>query len=211
MKLTKHNKAYAWAWIWFLAVAAGSGWLYIELTALAVPAMHKIPWLSYLIQAKAASWAGWLVYIVAGVLFCWRVVKVVAMQGSPFPFGININWGKMDEGNKPVRAHCPFIGNEHADVGNQDQEEFWYGAVFRTHPNSDKLMRARLQYLAVAFFGGWTLNVMESRIGFFRRTHEERAKQFRDQAHQLNHPGMGKFEKDLLSKLGRIEAQLKRP
>ena len=77
--------------------------------------------------------------------------------------------------------YSPFvveIGDDDVYRGNYDGQ-FWYGAVFRAHPSSDKLMRSRLEFLAMALPFGWTLSVHESRLFLQQTGHESRARRYR--------------------------------
>ena len=209
--MKKYKLAFAWAWIWFLAVGTGSACLYLELTEISALALAEVHWFSVLMQAKATSWAGWLLYWAAGVLFCWRFVKVLALQGSPLPFGMDVRWVAADAATKPMWAYGSCVGN--FDVFGTTGDSpfyFWFGAVFRKHPNSDKLMRARLQFLTLAIWLGRNLSIVESRLGIHSHTHRRRAELFREHFDGLNSPKMSGFEKDSLKKLDGIKGAIKR-
>ena len=64
-------------------------------------------------------------------------------------------------------------------TGSGYKGHFWYGAVFRAHASSDKLMRSRLELLILALPFEYTLQVQESRIFFRKDGHESRAKKYR--------------------------------
>ena len=58
--------------------------------------------------------------------------------------------------------------------------KFYYGAVFRAHPNSDKLMRSRLELLVLFIpLLDLTLIVQESRVYIRKWNHESRVKIYR--------------------------------
>ncbi|MCY3817356.1 MAG: hypothetical protein OXG59_13825 [Gammaproteobacteria bacterium] len=209
--MKKHVLAFAWAWFWFLIVGAGSMYFCLELTDVAASALAGVHWLSAFTQAKATSWAGWLLYWVGGGLFCWRFVKVLALQGSPFSFGMYVSWTSVDAATQPMRAYGSCIGDFNVFGTREDSPfHFLFGAVFRRHPKSDKLMRARLQFLTLAIWPGWSLQIVESRAGFFRQTHRARAECFRQHFDGLNNQKMSQFEKDALTRLNDIKSVITR-
>ena len=204
-----YKLAFAWAWIWFLAVGAGSVCLYMELTAMAAKALVGVYWLVSLLEARATSWAGWLLYWVAGTLFCWRFVKVLALQGSPLSFGMDVRWVSADSADDAIWGYGSCVGDFDVFGTSGDQPFcFFFGVVFRKHPNSDKLMRARLQFLTLAIWPGWTLNIIESRWGVYRHTPRKRAEQFREHFDGLN-SSKSPFEKDSLKELKGIKDAVK--
>ncbi|MDE0678968.1 MAG: hypothetical protein OXI11_01970 [Gammaproteobacteria bacterium] len=162
-------------------------------------------------HAKATSWAGWLLYWVAGVLFCWRFVKVLALQGSPLSWGMDVRWTSADAATRPMWAYSSCIG-EFDVFGTSEASPFCFlfGVVFRKHPNSDKLVRARLQFLTLAIWPGWSLQIIESRAGFVRHTPRKRAEYFRQHFDELNTQKMGQFEKDVLRQLNDIKGAIAR-
>lgn len=205
-----HKLAFAWAWIWFLAVGAGSVCLYMELVSLAATALAEVHWFPALMQAKTTSWAGWLLYWVAGTLFSWRFVKVLALQGSPLSFGMDVRWVAADAAGAPMWAYGSCVGEFDVYGTSGDKPfNFWFGVVFRKHPNSDKLMRARLQFLTLAIWPDRTLNIIESRWGVNRHTHRKRAELFRQHFDGLN-SSKSPFEKDSLKELKGIKDAIKR-
>lgn len=106
-------------------------------------------------------------------------------------------------------AYCSHIGD--VDLLGKSGDSpfyFWFGAVFRKHPGSDKLMRGRLQYLTLAIWPGWTFRIMESRMRFLRATHWERAQGFREHFFQLSSQGMSQFEIDALRGLNDIKGAI---
>ena len=209
--MKKYKLAFAWAWVWFLIVGAGSMYFYLELTDVAASAVAGVHWISAFTQAKATSWAGWLLYWVAGGLFCWRFVKVLALQGSPLSWGMEIKWISADAATRPMWAYGSCIGEFDVFGTSGDSPfHFWFGAVFRKHPNSDKLMRARLQFLTLAIWPGWTLQIIESRAGLFRHTHRKRAERFRQHFDGLNTQKTSQFEKDALRRLNDIKGAITR-
>lgn len=209
--MKNYKLAYAWAWVWFLIVGAGSMYFYLELTNIATSALAGVHWLSALMQAKATSWAGWFLYWIAGTLFCWRFVKVLALQGAPLRWGMRVNWGADDAAVRPMSAHCSYVGefDLHGTRGDSPFY-FWFGAVFRKHRSSDKLMRARLQFLTLAIWPGWTLEITESRMRLARATHRERAEGFRQHFFQISSQSMSQFEKDAVRRLNDIKGVIAR-
>ena len=94
-----------------------------------------------------------------------------------------------------------------AAIGNWDvyggtyTGKFWYGAVFRAHPTSDKLMRSRVELVLLALPCDLTLGIHESRLFFKRTGHEGRATQFRtfadNYARKTESMPAGRFRKSL--------------
>ena len=89
-------------------------------------------------------------------LFWWRVVKVFVLLGSPVSFGMKIVHGTR-MGRNITHVH---IGT----TKKKEQRDVLYGAIFRAHPNSDKLMRHRLEFLLLTLPVNRCLVVQESRI-----------------------------------------------
>ena len=119
---------------------------------------------------------------VAGVLFWWRAVKVLVLHGSPFPFWMEVSSGRQDNNGTGGRlATLVHIGDDNTGVLHHG--DFWFGAVFRAHPASDKIMRSRLALLiaAIPLFRR-SLVVEESRVFLLKHTHEDRAEYFRSRS-----------------------------
>ena len=67
--------------------------------------------------------------VFAGILFWWRVVKVVVLHGSPIPWGLTLASGRESGGVSGRLGHMASI---------EDGGETWFGAVMWT-PASPKL------------------------------------------------------------------------
>lgn len=107
--------------------------------------------------------------VVVGVLFCWRVVKIVVLHGSPIPWGLKLSSGRENGGVSGRRVHIASI-----DHGNK----LWFGVVLRAHPSSDKLARTRLECLVIALPFGRGLMVIESRIHWIGQAEEDKRYQY---------------------------------
>ena len=112
--------------------------------------------------------------VVGGLLIWWRFVKVLAMQGSPFSWFVEMADGAEGPKQTGRKASMVFIGDTGIPI-KEYKGEFWFGAVFRPHPRSDKLMRSRLELLLVYLCFGWTLVILDSRFSVYRMSHKNRA------------------------------------
>ena len=200
--------AYVWFWIWLLLVTAGSIWIYLQIAGTIwtlIPGMAELA--SVEKKGTVRDWLEPVVLGLAGLLYWWRVVKVVVLQGSPFAFGMQVAPGRHDDGRRGRPATYSFIGD--IDVYSSPYTgNFWFGAVFRAHPGSDKLMRSRLELLVVALPCSLTLTVHESRVFVSRGSHEDRARRFRhvsdNYASKVERMSSDRFQKELAAAVGRI-------
>ena len=139
----------------------------------ALPGETAAPWLD------VAPWLEQIVLYVAGILIWWRATKVMVLHGAPLSLGMKIASGRQDEGKTGRLATLVHIGDNDVYGDNYDGK-FYYGAVFRAHPNSDKLMRSRVELLVLYIpILGLTLSAHESRIFIRKRGHQSRGKLFR--------------------------------
>ena len=170
----KRLMSYAWMWLWFLLITAGSIYSFLALSSLAGALLSDVPWLSDAPKKISGSSAGMVLFLVALGVFWWRIVKVMVLLGSPLPFGIEVSWGRQDSGVRGRIAHLVHIGDH--DVNRHSYRgKFWYGAVFRAHPRSDKLLRTRLEHLVLALPFGRVLMVGEGRFMLAKKSHKDRA------------------------------------
>ena len=186
MELSDDNKsrlAYGWQWLWFAMVGSASLWCYVQLVELISVVVWKLPALSAFGDATDEVVLTAL-KMLAGALFCWRVVKVVVLHGSPIPWGLTLSSGRENGGVSGRRVHFASI---------EGVSKIWFGAVMRAHPASDKLMRTRLEFLIVALPFGWGLMVSESRILWISKSEE-------DKRHQYFRRFAGKYKKPSESK-----------
>ena len=109
-----------------------------------------------------------LIFIISMSLVWWRVIKVFVLLGVPFRLGILTRFNNDDETRNRLRQ-CMFIGKF-----NQSNPLVLYAAAFRLHPNSDKLVRTRLENLLFAVSPKYVVSLYESRITIVRRTHAQR-------------------------------------
>ena len=120
-----------------------------------------------------AAWPGHLFALVAGILFWWRVIKVVVLHGSPLPWGLTIVHGRSKR-DSAIGAYT-YIGDIEPETVQAGQGFLLFSAMFRNHPNSSKLMRSRLNALMVTLPLDLTMFVIESKIRFRVFSHRHRA------------------------------------
>ena len=212
-KKTRARLAYAWAWVWFAMVTAGSIYVFVEALDLVQALFADLPTLSSALKTRAESWIGVTLKSVAGVLLWWRITKVVVLQGAPFPFLMEIGQGRQDAGESGRVTTFAHIGD--MNVFREDYDgEFWLGAVFRAHPNSDKLVRNRLQLLIFWVPGSRSFLITESRFFLLKTTHRQRGKLFRRDADQYvrtkGHVSPNEFRKDVVKGIKGISKNLQR-
>ena len=164
----KSRLAYGWQWLWFAMVGSASLWCYVQLVELISVVVWKLPAMSAFGDATDEVVLTAL-KVLAGALFCWRVVKVVVLHGSPIPWGLTLSSGRENGGVSGRRVHFASI---------EGVSKIWFGAVMRAHPASDKLMRTRLEFLIVALPFGRGLMVSESRILWISKSKEEQRLQY---------------------------------
>ena len=173
-------KDYVIFWIWFMAVTIGFGLLYCEardfLPELLASLFSPNTVLSVI---ENHSPLGLVLQVVFVPLVWWRFVKVLVFCGSPFPFGMECSSERSGAGGRFV--YRMNIGDlDVCEKPNGYKGCFWYGAVFRTHSSSDKLMRSRLEFLILYLpVLKRTLVVHESRLFLRKETHEYRAGMYR--------------------------------
>ena len=172
---------YGWLWIWLLLVSAISVFVFKEAFGIAVIALADVPGLSNAMDAKAASWLASFLVILGGLLFWWRMVKVLVFHGAPFTFGMQVVDGRQNSGTGGRRATMVFVGDYDAYSQSYDSV-FLLGVVFRAHPSSDKLMRSRMELLIAALPFEHSLVIAESRLWVFKEAHGERAIHYRKHA-----------------------------
>lgn len=147
--------AYGWLWCWLAIVASTAGWFYGEFVDLIGTVVVGMPAFSSVVNATIEPGIANVLKVTGGVLFCWRVVKVVVLHGSPIPWGVQLSSGRANGGVSGRLVHM-------ASIENGGKMRF--GVVMRAHPASDKLARTRLELLILALPFGWGLMVSESRI-----------------------------------------------
>lgn len=167
--------SYAWMWVRLLLITAGAIYSFLALSSLAAALLSDVPWLSDAPKKISGSSVGMVLFVVALGVFWWRIVKVTVLLGSPFPFGMRASWGRQDSGVRGRITHLVHIG-DYDVYRNPYRGKFWYGAVFRAHPRSDKLLRTRLEHLVLALPFGRVFMVGEGRFMIARKSHEDRAK-----------------------------------
>ena len=155
----KGRLAYGWLWIWFGLVAFLSALVYIKFLDIASVSMASLPVFAAALTAAEGSVLSTLLKGTAGLLFCWRTVKVVVLHGSPFPFGLLLTTGRENNGSSGRPVHL---------VRVEQGVMLWFGAVLRAHPSSDKLVRSRLELLVLSMPFQTALVVQESRLRMIR-------------------------------------------
>lgn len=189
MQFTKYEGIYIVFLIRLAAVSAAAGWLIHEglavgsLVAAAI-ADTGIQWMVSFLAEAEKSRIDVVLAIIGGVLVWWRVVKVFVIHGFPITLGVATSDGKENGGDSGRFVTISHIGD--IDIYKSDgsfdtdyEGPFWYGAVFRAHPRSDKMVRTRLEYLVMGFPFGVTISVHESRWFLRIHDHSERAERFR--------------------------------
>lgn len=166
--VAKGRLAYGWQWLWLAMVASASAWCYLELVELISSVVWGLPALSSL-EGATDDVVVTVVKAVTGVLFCWRVVKVAVLHGSPIPWGMELSSGRENGGVSGRPVHMASI----AGGGKA-----WFGVVMRAHAASDKLMRTRLEFLMVALPFGRGLMVSESRVYWISRAEQDKRHQY---------------------------------
>lgn len=169
---------FAAVWVRLLVVSVVVWLLYAELGGLLWHTILGLPWMDRAGRELEGSWLATFLLVIGGVLVWWRVVKVFVLHGAPLPFGMTLSSGRENEGRSGRLVTRAYIGDHDVYRGSYDGK-FWYGAVFRAHPGSDKLMRSRLELLVLALPFGWSLSVQESRLFVHKADHKSRAKQYR--------------------------------
>ena len=128
------------------------------------------------------------------VLVWWRVCKVVVFLGSPFLCGMSMGTLKETYSGKSTRPITRITigkyktGPVKSDSDKMEEIEkevksvvaFWYGAFFKSHESSDKLIRSRLLYVVIAcpIAFNWAIIVNQSRFKIRKLGHKGRAKTF---------------------------------
>ena len=171
--------AYTCFWIWLALVSTRTLFLFNEIAGWAGLIINNVFGLPILIEDPPAPWLATTAMYVAGTLLWWRVTKVMVLHGAPLSLGMEVIPRRQDEGKTGRLATLVHIGD--FDVhGKNYGGKFYYGAVFRAHPNSDKLMRSRLEMLVLFIpMLGWTLSVHESRLFIRKHDHQTRGKIYR--------------------------------
>ena len=170
---------YTMFWSWALVVTAGVWYAYDAVLQALPDLLARLLRIDHIVSNADADADIWRV--LQGILFVllwWRAVKVFVLHGSPFHIGVTISEGREDNGRTGRKVHRIWIGDTNV-YGSGYEGRFWYGAVFRAHSSSDKLMRSRLELLILALPFEYTLHVQESRIFFGKDGHETRAKKYR--------------------------------
>ena len=176
---TKARLACGWMWSWFVLVTLATLYVYCEAFDLLVALVPDTSSLANAMKTKAEHWIGVALKWVGWSLFWWRAVKVLVLHGAPVPFWMEVESGRQDNNGASGRlVTIVHIGDDYIPNPNG---EFWFGAVFRAHQGSDKLMRSRLALLVLAF-PKCSLVIEESRWLTLKHNHEDRAEYFRTRA-----------------------------
>lgn len=183
---------YIWLWARVVLVSVVAIWIYVEyLDILVKSVLGALGVTDEVEKALAAQPSLYYHYtiitalkVVVGVLFWWRAVKLVLL-GWPAKFGTDMSTATQTGGIATSAEIGTWVSyNSDTWEFNQRYEgTFWFGLVARKHPNSDKIVRSRIEFLALAFFG-WTFMVNEGRMTFYRGDHENRAMRFLQARHR---------------------------
>ena len=171
---------YAAFWLWILAVSAGVWFVYTSILQVVPDLLMGLLGFDHKLFSNLGdnTTVWWMLRQVLFVLLWWRAVKVFVLHGSPFHIGLTISKGRENKNQTGGLTHHIWIGDPNVYI-NEYKGQFWYGAVFKAHPNSDKLMRSRLKLLVIALPFGYTLVIQESRVYLKKDSHEGRAKRYR--------------------------------
>ena len=154
--------AYYWFWIWLLIVLSFSIVLYSQIFTILGSVLAAISLTEGLAEIPQDSWIYLGMIVLGGILFSWRVVKVVVLHAAPISFG----WVVGDGIHKENGRRGTFVsieGTQRVSGDDDNSSMFWCGIVLRAHPASDKLVRSRLEFLVLALPFDRSLLIMESR------------------------------------------------
>ena len=139
-------------WIRFVIVTSISWIVYFLLIGLIDTALiERVIDIERSILGLSFKWI--MVWIVLLPLFWWRAAKVFVLQGIPLLLGMLGSDGlEFKTSGRPM--HMTWIG----DLGKATVP-FLFGAIFRSHQNSDKRFRSRLELLIITLPFGQTFIV----------------------------------------------------
>ena len=170
---------YAAFWLWLLVVSAGVWLVYTSILQTIPDLLRALLGIDQEVNSNLSDnrvvWQ--VLQMILFVLLWWRAVKVIVLHGSPIPIGLVMH-GRENSGRSGRPVWRIYIGDIDAYSDNYEGR-FWYGAVFRSHPSSDKIMRSRLEFLVLTFPAGYTLIIQESRFFIKQDDHQGRARRFR--------------------------------
>lgn len=191
----KQHLIYGWTWIWFFLISAAWLFVYFETVAVTGELFSEYELTARISEALTGTILGTILGWVGAVLVWWRIVKVVVLHGSPFAWGRKFTSGRIKRSGGPGMGitltyigDVPFLRRESKGVKpNYDSLNLLYGAVFRPHPRSDKLVRSRLEYLILALPFSVILLVTESKIKFGIETPGGRAELYDEHVDRFEH------------------------
>lgn len=155
--MTADRWCYVFFWFWFAAVAGSTAWVYCEVAEVVPDAMKHIPGIGGAYNEIKCTWLAWPIKVIVGILVCWRMIKVLVLHGWPFPLWYRNETGRDAKSGRVVTGTC--IG---------DADDFLFGAIFRAHPTSDKIVRSRLELLVIRLPRRLVLSIREGRF-YFRK------------------------------------------
>ncbi|MDE0644795.1 MAG: hypothetical protein OXH84_00950 [Gammaproteobacteria bacterium] len=168
---------YGWFWIRLIVIVVASIFIYREIVGIVTHLFPNFQFADHLKEFRQENWILWGLTVLGGILFCWRVVKVFVLHSSPIAFGMQL----LDGVNTETGRRGTIVSIEGVNVNSPTEKEskmFWYGAIFRSHRSSEKLMRSRLELLILAFPFKLTFTVVESRWNLRKMDHAERLRIF---------------------------------
>ena len=168
---------YSWFWIWLVIVLTLSIVLYSQTFNILRSILSASPLTEGLSDVTKENWAYLGLVALGGVLFSWRVVKVVVLHATPISFGMTVADGIHKE-NSRRGTFVSIKGSRTTISNNGTTDSMWLGAVLRAHPSSDKLVRSRLEFLILALPCDWSFLIIESRWMFRTKGHDERRSLF---------------------------------
>ena len=185
----KPRRLYLGRWVWLIVVSVVAAGIFYgvldhleELVEVILPLdeNEKLPAGIVAIALKG----------LAGILFWWRVVKVMVFLGSPFRLGLAIGHLRENgaENGRPVRMTLI-----------EGRGQLLLGVLARSHPRSDKLVRYRVEMLVLAMPRGRSFVMRGSSFSWlkpdgFGNDHARRNEFFK--AWRGHHPHWQRHEMD---------------
>ena len=163
-KVKMYFGSYAVFWLWLVVVSIAFAlcfiWIQSETNVFSQTLIRVSRDLGFPPIPEMQTTVEYTIKVILFVLLWWRLVKVLVLMGSPISWGMNVSNGRQDGGSSGRLVNFMYIGNQRSS----QKRLLWYGAVFRAHPTSDKLMRMRLEFLLIALPYGIVFMVNESRL-----------------------------------------------
>ena len=176
--MNKDHAIYGVFWIWGIVVTGVTIVLLVTLNysiEISLGQAISVEGISFKLNKIMSDYFVPATKIVLSLLVWWRIFKAFVLQGSPFTFGMHVSMGREHKGVTGRPVVLPHIGTI---TGGQGGRNCLFGAVFRAHQTSDKIMRARLEFLLIAFPFNITVLFNEGRPSISRKDPEARAERY---------------------------------